>query len=56
MPSKWYIQFGEPISTADYDESATDDPMITFELTDHVRATIQQTLYQLLANRRGTFL
>ncbi len=56
LPSKWYIQFGEPISTADYDESAADDPMITFELTDQVRATIQQTLYQLLANRRGTFL
>src|SRR6516165_3794434 len=51
LPSKWYIQFGEPIETADYDETAADDPMITFELTDQVRATIQQTLYQLLANR-----
>ncbi len=56
LPSKWYIQFGEPISTADYDDSAADDPMITFELTDQVRETIQQTLYQLLANRRNTFL
>ena len=56
LPSKWYIQFGEPIPTADYDESAAEDPMITFELTDQVRETIQQTLYQLLANRRNTFL
>ncbi|SEH49488.1 1-acyl-sn-glycerol-3-phosphate acyltransferase [Mycolicibacterium rutilum] len=56
LPSKWHIQFGEPIETADYDESAADDPMITFELTDQVRETIQQTLYQLLANRRNTFL
>jgi 1-acyl-sn-glycerol-3-phosphate acyltransferase len=56
LPSKWYIQFGEPIETADYEESAADDPMITFELTDQVRETIQQTLYQLLANRRNTFL
>src|SRR5882757_7025299 len=56
MPSKWYIQFGEPIHTEDYDESAADDPMITFELTDQVRETIQQTLYQLLANRRNAFL
>ena len=55
LPSKWHIQFGEPISTADYDESAAEDPMITFELTDQVRATIQQTLYQMLASRRGTF-
>jgi 1-acyl-sn-glycerol-3-phosphate acyltransferase len=56
LPSKWHIQFGEPIRTADYDESAAEDPMITFELTDQVRETIQQTLYQLLANRRNMFL
>jgi 1-acyl-sn-glycerol-3-phosphate acyltransferase len=56
LPSKWHIQFGEPIETADYDESAADDPMVTFELTDQVRETIQQTLYQLLASRRNTFL
>ncbi|MDT5335105.1 MAG: hypothetical protein QOD90_610 [Mycobacterium sp.] len=56
LPSKWHIQFGEPIATDDYDESAADDPMVTFELTDQVRETIQQTLYQLLANRRNPFL
>lgn len=56
LPSKWHIQFGEPIETADYDESAAEDPMVTFELTDQVRETIQQTLYQLLASRRNTFL
>jgi 1-acyl-sn-glycerol-3-phosphate acyltransferase len=56
LPSKWHIQFGEPIPTDEYDESAAEDPMVTFELTDHVRETIQQTLYQLLANRRNAFL
>jgi 1-acyl-sn-glycerol-3-phosphate acyltransferase len=56
LPSKWHIQFGEPIETADYDESSAEDPMVTFELTDQVRETIQQTLYQLLANRRNMFL
>jgi 1-acyl-sn-glycerol-3-phosphate acyltransferase len=55
LPSKWHIEFGEPISTADYDEAAAEDPMVTFELTDQVRETIQQTLYQLLANRRNMF-
>ncbi|WP_460354357.1 lysophospholipid acyltransferase family protein [Mycobacterium sp. ZZG] len=55
LPSKWHIQFGEPIDTTGYDESAADDPMVTFDLTDQVRETIQQTLYQLLANRRNTF-
>ena len=56
LPSKWHIQFGDAISTEDYDESAAEDPMVTFELTDQVRETIQQTLYQLLANRRNMFL
>jgi 1-acyl-sn-glycerol-3-phosphate acyltransferase len=56
LPSKWHIQFGEPILTADYDEAAADDPMVTFELTGHVRETIQQTLYRLQDNRRNTFL
>ena len=41
---------------SDYDDAAADDPMVTFELTDQVRETIQQTLYQLLANRRNMFL
>jgi hypothetical protein len=56
LPSKWHIQFGEAIETSDYDDAAADDPMVTFELTDQVRETIQQTLYQLLANRRNMFL
>lgn len=55
LPSKWHIKFGEPIDTQDYDESAADDPMVTFELTDQVRETIQHTLYQLLAGRRNMF-
>jgi hypothetical protein len=29
--------------------------MVTFEVTDHVRETIQQTLYRLQANRRSPF-
>lgn len=56
LPSKWYIEFGEPIRTDTYDCAAAEDPMVTFELTDHVRETIQQTLYRLLAQRRNVFL
>ncbi|MFZ0907349.1 MAG: hypothetical protein WAN71_26460, partial [Mycobacterium sp.] len=55
LPSKWHIAFGEPIPTARYDGADADDPMVTFELTDQVRETIQQTLYQLLAGRRNMF-
>jgi 1-acyl-sn-glycerol-3-phosphate acyltransferase len=55
LPSKWRIAFGEPIYTNDYAASDADDPMVTFELTDQVRETIQQTLYRLLAGRRNIF-
>jgi 1-acyl-sn-glycerol-3-phosphate acyltransferase len=55
LPSKWHITFGEPIYTDDYAASDADDPMVTFELTDQVRETIQQTLYRLLAGRRNIF-
>lgn len=56
LPSKWHIKFGEPIETASYGAAAADDPMVTFDLTDQVRETIQQTLYTLLARRRNVFL
>jgi 1-acyl-sn-glycerol-3-phosphate acyltransferase len=55
LPSKWHIAFGEPIDTAHYEGADAEDPMVTFELTDQVRETIQQTLYQLLAGRRNMF-
>ena len=56
LPSKWHIAFGSPIDTAHFDEAAADDPMVTFELTDQVRETIQQTLFQLLSQRGNAFL
>ena len=55
LPSKWIIEFGEPIRTDAYDESAADDPMLVFNVTDQVRETIQQTLYSLLVDRGHPF-
>ncbi len=56
LPSKWLIEFGAPIATDAHDPGAADDPSIIFELTDHVRETIQQTLYKLLVQRGHPFL
>ena len=56
LPSKWIIEFGEPIETASLGAAAADDPMLVFNLTDQVRETIQHTLYKLLSQRRNTFL
>jgi 1-acyl-sn-glycerol-3-phosphate acyltransferase len=55
LPSKWLIAFGEPIETASYGAAAAEDPMLVFNLTDQVRETIQQSIYQLLLQRRSVF-
>ena len=55
LPSKWYLEFGEPIPTDSYGADAVDDPMLVFELTDRVRETIQSTLYRLLIQRRSVW-
>ncbi|MEV0698882.1 lysophospholipid acyltransferase family protein [Saccharopolyspora sp. NPDC050389] len=56
LPSKWYIEFGEPIETSSFPEGAADDPMLVFSLSDQVREIIQQTLYRLLSQRTNVFL
>ncbi|GJF29796.1 glycerol acyltransferase [Kitasatospora sp. NE20-6] len=55
LPTKWTIQFGEPIPTDGYPREAADDPMLVFNLADQVRETIQHTLYTLLVQRRSVF-
>ncbi|MFB9313152.1 lysophospholipid acyltransferase family protein, partial [Nocardioides plantarum] len=55
LPSKWLLEFGEPIRTDDYEAGAAEDPMLVFDVTDQVRETIQQTLYSLLMQRESVF-
>ncbi|HEX2029624.1 MAG TPA: lysophospholipid acyltransferase family protein [Nitriliruptorales bacterium] len=56
LPSKWIVEYGEPIDTGEYGPDAADDPMAVFDLTDRVRDTIQQMLYRNLMGRRSMFL
>jgi hypothetical protein len=56
LPSKWVIEYGEPIDTTRYGPDAADDPMAVFDLTDQVRDRIQQMLYRNLMGRRSVFL
>jgi 1-acyl-sn-glycerol-3-phosphate acyltransferase len=59
LPSKWLIEFGPPVPTADLvgadGTAAAEDPMLVFDLTDQIRQTIQHTLYSLLMQRRSIF-
>ncbi len=55
LPSKWLIEFGEPIRSDEIDPEEADDPMVVFELTDQVRETIQRSLNALRLRRGPAF-
>ncbi|MDQ3963216.1 MAG: acyltransferase family protein, partial [Actinomycetota bacterium] len=55
LPSRWVIEFGEPIPMDDYPEDAADDAMLVFDLSDRIRDRIQQMLYENLERRQGAF-
>ena len=56
LPSKWRIEFCEPIDTSDYGPEAAHDRTLVFELSERVRETIQQTLYDNLVKRGPAFV
>ena len=55
LPSKWVIEFGEPIPTDGYEDDAWQDSMLVFNLSDQLRDQIQQMLYRNLVARRSAF-
>ncbi|HEX2241015.1 MAG TPA: lysophospholipid acyltransferase family protein [Actinomycetota bacterium] len=55
LPSRWLIEFGEPIPMDAYPEDAAEDPMLVFDLSDRVRDIIQQMLYRNLKLRGNAF-
>ncbi|HEX5494776.1 MAG TPA: lysophospholipid acyltransferase family protein [Mycobacteriales bacterium] len=54
LPSRWLIEFGEPIDTSGRSEQAA-DPALVSALTEQVRETIQLTLHRLVAQRGRAF-
>jgi 1-acyl-sn-glycerol-3-phosphate acyltransferase len=55
LPSKWIVEFGDPIRTDEFPADADQDPMLVFELADQVRDTIQQMLHRNLVERGSAF-
>jgi 1-acyl-sn-glycerol-3-phosphate acyltransferase len=56
LPSRWRIEFCEPIETAAYGPRAADDRALVFELSERVRETVQQAVYANLVRRGPAFL
>jgi 1-acyl-sn-glycerol-3-phosphate acyltransferase len=56
LPSKWRIEFCEPIDLSGYGPEAADDRSLVFELSERVRDTIQEKLYENLVKRGSAFV
>jgi 1-acyl-sn-glycerol-3-phosphate acyltransferase len=56
LPSKWRIEFCEPIPTAHFGPEAAEDRTFVFELSEQIRATIQAKVYDNLVARGSAFL
>jgi 1-acyl-sn-glycerol-3-phosphate acyltransferase len=56
LPSKWRIEFCEPIATAQYGPDAASDRRVVLELTEQVRETVQQALLRNLVARGPAFV
>jgi 1-acyl-sn-glycerol-3-phosphate acyltransferase len=56
LPSRWRIEFCEPICLDDLGPEAADDRQLVFEISEQVRETIQQKLYENLVKRGSAFV
>jgi len=55
LPTKWYIDIGEPVTLDQYEASAADNVMVVSQLTDQMRNVVQKMLYARLKQRRSVF-
>ena len=56
LPSRWRIEFCEPLDLSGYPPEAADDRGLVLELSDRVRDTIQEKLFENLVERGSAFL
>ena len=55
FPTKWFIDFGEPISTDIYERDAAQNLVLVSQLSDQIRNIVQEMIYKRLAQRRSVF-
>ena len=56
LPSKWRIEFCEPIETTSYGPEAAADRRVVLELAERTREAVQQALYANLLQRGQAFV
>jgi 1-acyl-sn-glycerol-3-phosphate acyltransferase len=55
LPTKWYIDIGEPIVMDGYGSQADQNLMLISQLTDQVRSVVQKMINDRLAQRKSVF-
>jgi 1-acyl-sn-glycerol-3-phosphate acyltransferase len=55
LPTKWTIDFADPVDTQSYGPEAAEDPILVNRLAEDVRATIQKIIDGRLARRRSVW-
>ena len=55
LPTKWTIDFAEPVDVTAYGPEGADDPILVNRLSEQVRGTIQRMLDGRLARRRSVW-
>ena len=56
LPSRWRIDFCEPIQTSHIGAEAASDRAVVLDLTERVRDTVQQELHASLVRRGPAFI
>jgi 1-acyl-sn-glycerol-3-phosphate acyltransferase len=53
LPTKWTIDFAEPVDVSQYGPEGADDPILVNRISEEVRGTIQRLIDGRLARRRS---
>jgi len=53
LPTKWSIDFGEPIDLSEHGPAGAEDPILVNRIAEEVRATLQRMVDGRLARRRS---
>jgi 1-acyl-sn-glycerol-3-phosphate acyltransferase len=56
LPTKWSIDFGDPLDLTEHGPAAADDPILVNRLSEEVRSTIQRMIDGRVARRRSIWL
>jgi 1-acyl-sn-glycerol-3-phosphate acyltransferase len=55
LPTKWSIDFGEPIDLSEHGPEGAEDPILVNRIAETVRGTLQRMIDGRLARRRSVF-